>query len=391
MNKKSLNKLNLFFLGIKNRLSENVSIFNNISITYSSGLKSFSGSGIYDSNKILYSFNGTKHSLNIDDFFIKILNDAENYDSLSFTYSERGTNILITADNKNATMKTIATTDIQNENKTSQTVTSPLLNRNYLIKVGPANPLLEAIGILTKDGKVKNDKIRKYSQIDHFIELIEKTLDKISKGKTLTILDCGCGKSYLTFALNYYLVEVKKIKCHFIGLDISPSVIDASKEIAKKLGYKNMEFHAIDIKNYNPTTSVDMVISLHACDTATDMALALGIKLNASAIIAVPCCHKEMLSQYKFEPFNSITKHGVFKARLADTLTDGMRSLMLEAKGYDVSVTEYISPLETPKNLLINAIKTSDYNDEAMDSYMNLMGKLNVYPALYNFLENGWQ
>lgn len=391
MNKKSLGKLNLFFLGIKSRLLENISIFNNISITYTSGLKNFSGSGVYEETKILYRFNGVKYLLSIDDFFAKVLSDSENYDSLTFTYSERGTNILISADNKNTTMKTIATSDVKSESKSSHVVTSPLLNRNYLLKVGPANSLLEAIGILTKDGKIKNDKIRKYNQIDHFIELITKTLDKVPRGKTLTILDCGCGKSYLTFALNYYLVEVKKMKCHFIGLDISPSVIEASKEIAQKLSYKNMEFHAIDIKNYKPVTNIDVVISLHACDTATDMALALGIKLNAKAIIAVPCCHKEMLGQYKFEPFSSITKHGVFKARLADTLTDGMRSLMLEAKGYDVSVTEYISPLETPKNLLINAIKTSDYNDDAMNAYINLMSKLNVYPALYSFLENDWK
>ncbi|MGL5245248.1 MAG: methyltransferase, partial [Sarcina sp.] len=133
-----------------------------------------------------------------------------------------------------------------------------------------------------------------------------------------------------------------------------------------------------------------VVISLHACDTATDMALALGIKLESDCIIAVPCCHREMLNQYKCDTLKGITKHGILKSRLADTLTDGMRSMLLEAHGYNVSVVEYISPLETPKNLMIRALKTSKQNSEIMDEYFNLMSMLNVYPALYHFLNEGW-
>ncbi|MNI62674.1 hypothetical protein D3C73_1180040 [compost metagenome] len=141
---------------------------------------------------------------------------------------------------------------------------------------------------------------------------------------------------------------------------------------------------------YKPKEKINVVMSLHACDTATDMALALGIKLESDCIIAVPCCHRQMLSQYNYEPFEGITKHGILKARLADVLTDGMRSMMLEAKGYDVSVVEYISPLETPKNLMIRALKTSDENYDLMSEYLNLMSSLNVYPALYEFLNEGW-
>lgn len=158
--------------------------------------------------------------------------------------------------------------------------------------------------------------------------------------------------------------------------------------MAENLNYRNMEFKAVDIKNYLPNKKIHVIISLHACDTATDMALALGIRLNSDVIIAVPCCHRELLNQYSYEPFNSILKHGIFKTKMADILTDGMRSLMLEAKGYDVSVVEYISPLETPKNLMIRAIKTGDDSSKAMDEYMSLMSKLNVYPALYDFLNN---
>ncbi|MCR3758998.1 SAM-dependent methyltransferase [Clostridium felsineum] len=384
MNKKNLPKLTLILTGIKNRFLENETIFKEISVTYTSGLKHFTGKGIYnDDHKISFNFNGKTDLFTIDDLLQTIVNNSLSYDSLELIYSERGTNVLVTADDKNVNIKNINMTE-KNSNKEK---TSTLLNRNYLIKVGPADNLLKAIGIMTKDKKIKNDKIRKYNQIDHFIELIDSTLDTISRNKSITILDCGCGKSYLTFALNYYLTEVKRVKCRFVGIDISNAVIEKSKSIAASLGYRNMEFYAMDIHDYKPDEKINMVISLHACDTATDMALSLGIKLESDAIIAVPCCHKEMLSQYSYEPFKDILKHGIFKARFADVLTDGMRSLMLEANGYEVTPIEYISPLETPKNLLIRAIKKADTNEKAMDSYMKLMADLNVYPALYDFLQ----
>lgn len=388
MNKQSIDKLNLFMIGIKSRFQENGNIFKSINVTYKAGLKTFKGKGTYNLGKIEFNFNGITETLSVDDIIIKICKDASNYDSLSLIYSERGTDILIEADSKNVKMKNI---EVKEEEKNSHdsTQTSTLLNRNYYIKVGKADNLLKEIDIMTKEGKIKNDKIRKYNQIDHYVELFDEMLNKLPKKGTLTILDCGCGKSYLTFVLNYYLTEVKKIKCHFIGLDYKESVIETSKQMAKNLGYRNMEFHAIDIKNYKPSQKVNIVMSLHACDTATDMALALGIRLESDAIVAVPCCHRELLSQYSYDPLRAILKQGVFKARMADILTDGMRSLFLEAKGYDVSVVEYISPLETPKNLMIRAVKIKEDNDDAMSEYLTLMSSLNVYPALYSFL-NEW-
>ena len=244
---------------------------------------------------------------------------------------------------------------------------------------------------MSKDGKILNDKIRKYNQIDHYVELIDKELEKLPKNQNITILDCGCGKSYLTFVLNYYLTEVKKIKCNFIGIDISDKVISSSKAIASSLGYRNMEFLAMDIKDFKPKKKINMVMSLHACDTATDMALALGIKVQSDLIIAVPCCHKELLSQYSYEPFKSITKYGILKARMADALTDGMRGMMLEAKGYNVSIVEYISPLETPKNLMIRAVKTSNENPKLFTEYINLCTELHANPALLRFLYEEWK
>lgn len=400
MNKQNIGKIKLFLIGLENRFSENSSIFKDIHVVYKSGLKEFKGVGSYNEENISYNFNGKTENYTLSELWNRVTKEAENYDEVSILYRERGTDILITGDNKNVKMQNKEVPEdstIISSNETKETSpanhsqeTSTLLNRDYYIKVGKADALLKEIGIMSKDGKIKNNKIRKYNQIDHYVELLEGVLDSLPKNKVITILDCGCGKSYLTFVLNYYLTEIKRRKCKFIGLDISEGVINSSKEMAKNLGYRNMEFHAIDIKMYKPKEKINVVMSLHACDTATDMALALGIKLESDCIIAVPCCHRQMLSQYNYEPFEGITKHGILKARLADVLTDGMRSMMLEAKGYDVSVVEYISPLETPKNLIIRALKTSDENYDLMSEYLNLMSSLNVYPALYEFLNEGW-
>ncbi len=386
MNKQNIAKLNLFFMGLYNRFEENSSIFKGIKVIYRTGLKEFKGVGTFENGDIKYNYNGSTKIVPLESLFQSVCNEAAKYDSLNLIYSERGTDILITADNKAVKMKNIEVTENETQGSHSAGETSTLLNRNYLIKPGQADMLLKEIGIMTKDGKIKNDKIRKYNQIDHYVELFSELIDKIPRTKKLVILDCGCGKSYLSFVLNYYLTEVKKINCHFIGLDYKESVIDNSIKTAEALGYRNMEFHAVDINNYTPATKINVVMSLHACDTATDMALALGIKLNSDAIVAVPCCHREMLNQYSFDTFKSILKYGVLKARLADVLTDGMRALMLEAKGYNVSVVEYISPLESPKNLMIRALKVKDEDMEAMVEYMNLMAQLNAYPALYDYL-----
>lgn len=386
MNKQNVSKLNLFLIGLSSRFSENSDIFKGIKVTYKAGLKNFNGIGKYDNGNIKFNFNGTTNSISIDKLVEIVCTEALNYDSLTLTYSERGTDILIEADNTNVRMKNI---DVKDESSNEFNETSTLLNRNYYIKVGSADALLKEIGIMSSQGKIKNDKIRKYNQIDHYVELFDEMLTKLPRNKVLNILDCGCGKSYLSFVLNYYLTEVKKIKCHFIGLDYKESVIETSKKMANNLGYRNMDFYAIDIKDYVPKNKINIVMSLHACDTATDMALATGIKLNSNAIIAVPCCQKELLSQYKYEPFKNILKYGVLKSRMADILTDGMRALMLEAKGYDVSVVEYISPLETPKNIMIRALKTKEDDEDLMSEYFNLMSSLNVYPALYGFL-NEW-
>ena len=185
----------------------------------------------------------------------------------------------------------------------------------------------------------------------------------------IVLLDCACGKSYLSFVMNYYLHEVLHRRCRVIGVDINEHVIEESRAMAKRLGYHNMTFQCADLRVYQPPKNVTAVISLHACDIATDLALATAIRGRAKYIACVPCCHKELLDQYTLPGLEPLTRHGVFKARFNDVLTDSMRALKLEAEGYKVSVVEYISPLDTPKNLLIRAVRTGKENHRARADY----------------------
>lgn len=255
--------------------------------------------------------------------------------------------------------------------------------RQHFIKAIQAQHLLKAIDVMSDDGQIKGDKRRKYYQIDRFVELVDQVLESEVTGKSrLHIVDCGCGKSYLSFVLNYYLYEVLGRDCFVTGIDNNEAVIERSRQVQEKLGYRNMAFVATDIRNHRFEESVDMVLSLHACDTATDWAIALGIQHQAKYIIAVPCCQADLTERIDYGPLKAITKHGVFKHKLADILTDGLRTLALEAAGYNVSVAEYVSPLDTPKNTMIRAIKGIS-NSTAVRDYALLKKHLgDITPAI---------
>lgn len=384
MNKQACDKIKFILWGLTSRIEENKDYIKSISFVFKSGLKEYKG--IYKYEEEILNFNGKDEKLSVEELFEYIKNEALNYENMEFVLEERGKSTIVNADNKG--VKTKLVDKLEEEKEEHSINTSQILNRNYFIKMGEADELLKEIGILTRDGKIKNDMIRKYNQIDHFIELIDNMIDELPPLDNITVLDCGCGKSYLTFVLNYYIKEKKRRNCYFIGIDHSDKVINASRAIAKKLGYKNMEFINDDINFYEPTRRVDMVISLHACDTATDMALGLAVRVGAKAIMCVPCCHKELLSQISFEELEPIFKHGVFKARFSDLLTDGIRTLLLEGKGYKVSTVEYISPLETPKNLLIRAQRVSEGNEKAMEEYYKIREMFGIEPFLERLLEN---
>lgn len=223
--------------------------------------------------------------------------------------------------------------------------------------------------------------IRKYNQIDHYVELVAPMFEQ-DDSEEILLLDCACGKSYLSFVMNYYLRDVLRRRCRIIGIDINPHVVSESQKMAKRLGYHNMEFIAADLRTYQPPKQVTAVISLHACDIATDLALGTAIRAQAKYIACVPCCHKELLDQYHIPGLESLTKFGVFKARFNDVLTDSMRALKLEAEGYKVSVVEYISPLDTPKNLLIRATRTNRENPKAKAEYDSVRALLGTTSEL---------
>lgn len=388
MNKQVIKKLQVLIQGIEQRLAENIDFFNDILIEYKSGLKKYKAKITKDVDTSLKAeFNGVTSSIQLSMLGDFICKNAEAYDELNLTYEERGTNIIVKADNKNVKIE-YKDAVINNEViEKEHNLTSQIGGREYYIKVGQADDLLKEIGIMTKDGKIKNDMIRKYNQIDRFIEIIDKLIKEVPLNKNINILDCGCGKSYLSFVMNFYLKEILKKSCSFIGIDYSEGVIESSKKMAINLGYSNMRFIRADLREYKPDTSIDMIISLHACDSATDLALAMGANNNAKIIVSVPCCQKEMLNQYKLPMFEPMIKHGILKARMADVLTDGIRSLLLESLGYKVSIQEYISPLETPKNLMLKAIKIKQSkNNNAFEDYKKIKEMLGISPTLENLL-----
>ncbi|HGJ67189.1 TPA: SAM-dependent methyltransferase [bacterium] len=250
---------------------------------------------------------------------------------------------------------------------------SPIADEEgHLISLDEATKLLEAIELINPDGNIKENMRRKYAQIDNFIKHVQSLLDKSSQNKKVYILDCGSGKSYLSFVMNYFLHEKMRRNCHFFCIDTNTDLIDKCKRIAKELGYGNMEFHVSTIKDFQTSEKVDIVCSLHACDTATDEAIAKGIILESPFILNVPCCQHEVIDQLTDHPLRAITRHGLFKARLADLLTDAMRTLILELAGYKVTVTEYVSALHTPKNILIQAEKIQNINKMALTQYLEL-------------------
>lgn len=227
--------------------------------------------------------------------------------------------------------------------------------KKYILNEGELTPFLIELGIMTAQGKIVNAKYDKFKQINRYLELVSDCIPYLDKSKTIRIIDFGCGKAYLTFALYDYLVLKMGYNVEIVGLDLKENVISFCSDLAKKLNFNDLRFEQGDIKGFNQFTNVDMVISLHACNTATDEALAKAVNWGAKVILAVPCCQHEFLKKIKNEKMISMMKYGIIKEKLASLLTDSVRANVLEIMGYRTQVLEFIDMEHTPKNIMIRA------------------------------------
>ena len=230
--------------------------------------------------------------------------------------------------------------------------------KRYILEEGTAIPFLQDLGVMTADGRIVHSKFDKFRQINRFLEFIQDVLPQLPRDREIRILDFGCGKSYLTFAMYYYLHELKKCDIRIIGLDLKKDVVEKCSQLGRKYGYEKLRFLEGDIADYAGVEEVDMVVTLHACDTATDFALAKALGWNAKVILSVPCCQHELNEQMEQDLLRPILKYGLIKERMAALLTDGLRAQYLEREGYDVQVMGFIDMEHTPKNILLRAVKT---------------------------------
>lgn len=212
---------------------------------------------------------------------------------------------------------------------------------------------------MNKDGKVFSQKYDKFKQINKFLEIVHDSLKDKNINDNFKIIDFGCGKAYLTFALYYYFYNIRNISVDIIGLDLKSDVIDYCNEVARKLNYSNLKFIHGDICDFENSKDVDMIVTLHACDTATDAALVKAIKWNCEIILSVPCCQHEFYDKINNSDMMPMLKHGIVKERISSLVTDSLRSLFLESNGYKVSLLEFISMDHTPKNIMIRGVKVN--------------------------------
>ena len=259
--------------------------------------------------------------------------------------------------------------------------------KQYILKEGVPVPFLVDLGVMTAAGKIVASRYDKFRQINRFLEYIEDILPRLPKDRQVTILDFGCGKSYLTFAMYYYLRELKGYDVQIIGLDLKTDVIENCQRLAEGYGYQKLHFCQGDIADYEGVEHVDMVVTLHACDTATDYALAKAVGWGAEVILSVPCCQHELNRRMKNDMLAPVLEYGILKERMAALITDGIRAKLLENHGYETQILEFIDMDHTPKNLLIRAVKTGRKpSPEDAGKLREMIAALHAAPSLAGLL-----
>ena len=258
--------------------------------------------------------------------------------------------------------------------------------KKYIIQEGKPVAFMIDLGVMGQDGKIIRTRYDKFRQINRFLEYIEDILPKLDKERELTIIDFGCGKSYLTFAMYYYLKELKGYNIRIIGLDLKADVIEHCNELRTRYGYDKLDFYVGDIATYKDVDKVDMVVTLHACDIATDYALAKAVKWGAEVILSVPCCQHEANRTIKSDILSPVMDYGILKERMAAIVTDAARAKLLTANGYDTQILEFIDMEHTPKNLLIRAVKGGKEDISAREKTKDMLEALNLELTIDKFI-----
>lgn len=257
--------------------------------------------------------------------------------------------------------------------------------KKYLLEEDVPLPFLVHSGLMSRDGKVVAKMRDKFKQINRFLELVDDVLPHLDRARRIHVVDFGCGKSYLTFALYHYLTMIQGMKISVVGLDLKSDVIQKCQELAAAFGYKDLKFTVGDIQSHIPQGKIDLVVSLHACNTATDAALEKAVRWDADVILAVPCCQHELFKQIKSEALSPILEFGILKERFAAIATDAARAKILQILGYHTQVLEFIDMEHTPKNVLIRAVKEKGplHNKQVyIEEYRRMKQLLNISPTL---------
>lgn len=259
--------------------------------------------------------------------------------------------------------------------------------KNYILKEGTIVPFLIDLGVMNRQGAIIKQKYDKFKQINRFLEFIRDIKNELPKGREISIIDFGCGKSYLTFAVYYYLHELCGLDVRITGLDLKADVIETCNRLSNEYAYDKLIFKLGDIAKYSGQDRVDMVITLHACDTATDFALYKAVSWGAKVILSVPCCQHELNRQIKNELLNPVLSYGILKERLSAIMTDAIRAEVLKEKGYKTEILEFIDMEHTPKNLLIRAVKTEGKTDADKEALDRMIAEFKLTPAIVKLFE----